>query len=244
MGMLDRYKKKGGFVQILNLVETSSSQKQEQFLALIKAENPAWDEAIRQRMLSLQKIFSWDHDILIEIYSRTHTLTVAAAIFDFTPEHLEQVLSCLQPLQKRKITDKMSEIKPTPGERLSSQMKLISEVRGMIQQGLIKIDKMDPLLIIPENIDDLLSQKPSVKNHHTENSTKDALDKIKNLEKSLHVEQGYTAETSAHNVSSLEIKKELLQYQKLIEELQSEIQYLRTENDSLNERLSQIRKIA
>lgn len=38
MGMLDRYKKKGGFNQLLQLLETSPSAKREQFLSLIGGE--------------------------------------------------------------------------------------------------------------------------------------------------------------------------------------------------------------
>lgn len=60
MGMLDRYKKKGGFVQLLQLIETSPSKKQEQFLGLIAEESPAWEDTLRKKILTIDKVYSWD----------------------------------------------------------------------------------------------------------------------------------------------------------------------------------------
>ena len=41
MSMIDRYKKKGGFLQLLNLLETTGGEKREKFLKMIAEENPA-----------------------------------------------------------------------------------------------------------------------------------------------------------------------------------------------------------
>ena len=44
--MIDRYKKKGGFIQLLNLLETSSKAKQDQFLGLISQESKIWESEL------------------------------------------------------------------------------------------------------------------------------------------------------------------------------------------------------
>lgn len=79
MGMLDRYKKKGGFTQLLQLIETSGKAKQEQFLAIVAQESPAWETEIRKKTLTLDKVMTWNPTYLSEIFSRIQILTLASA---------------------------------------------------------------------------------------------------------------------------------------------------------------------
>jgi hypothetical protein len=55
MGMLDRYKKKSGFVQLLTLIETSSKQKQDQFLSLIGQEDSCLGECTEIKLLTIER---------------------------------------------------------------------------------------------------------------------------------------------------------------------------------------------
>lgn len=66
--MLDRYKKKGGFHQLLQLLETSPSAKREQFLTLIGGENPVWEDALRRRVLTITRVYGWESQYLAEIF--------------------------------------------------------------------------------------------------------------------------------------------------------------------------------
>ena len=72
----------------------------------------------------------------------------------------DNILNTLGPIGKRKIMDQMSEIKPNPGEKVACQFRIVSEVRNMIQQGYIKLEKVDPNLAIDENIEDKLASTP------------------------------------------------------------------------------------
>jgi flagellar motor switch protein FliG len=80
MGMLDRYKKKGGFFQLLQLLETSPTTKREQFLTLIAGESPVWEEALRKRILTITRVYSWEGQYLVEIFTRVHPTTLAYAL--------------------------------------------------------------------------------------------------------------------------------------------------------------------
>lgn len=161
MGMLDRYKKKGGFIQLLTLIETSGKQKQEQFLGLIQQENPVWEETIRQKTLTFDKILSWDTSYLREIFSRLQPLTLATALSGMSPEKTEIVLSCMSVTDKRKIQQVLDESKPTPAEVGTCIQRIITETRGFINGGIIKIEKIDPSLVVPENIEELLATQAS-----------------------------------------------------------------------------------
>lgn len=158
MGMLDRYKKKGGFIQLLQLIETSSKQKQEQFLGIVAQESPVWEAEIRRKTLSLEKILKWNATYLAEIFSRIQTLTLASAFHGTDQEKVDIVFKAITASEQRKFQMTLQEINPTPAEKATSQMKILSETRAMIAQNIIKLDKVDPDMMIPENIEERLSE--------------------------------------------------------------------------------------
>lgn len=155
--MLDRYKKKNGFIQLLTLIETSGNQKKEQFLTLIGQESKSWEEGVRRYMLSMDRILGWDTQYRAEIFSRVQPLTLATVLHDMTPEKIESMLSCMSISDKRKIIGMIGERNPTPAEKSTCVMKMISEVRAFSMGGVIKLEKTDPEMAIPENIEELLN---------------------------------------------------------------------------------------
>ena len=68
MSMLSRYKRAGGFVQLLSLIETSGPSKREKFLEIIRGESSSWGEAIERHSLSIDRIFSWPDEVITEIF--------------------------------------------------------------------------------------------------------------------------------------------------------------------------------
>lgn len=158
MGMLDRYKKKGGFVQLLNLIETSGKQKQDQFLGLIAQESKAWEEGIKKYMLNFDRIMNWEPQYRAEILSRVQPMTVATALHGSDPAKLQTIISCLGTSDQRKIMQAMSERTPTPAEKSTCIVKILTETRGFTKDGTIQLAKADPDLAVPENIEELLAQ--------------------------------------------------------------------------------------
>ena len=158
MPMLDRYKKKGGFNQLLQLIETSGKTKQEQFLALIAQESPVWEETLRKKWITLDKVLSWSPVYLAEIFSRIQILTLASAFHGYPEDKLAIILEAVSATEQRKFQMTLQEINPNPAEKATSQMKILSETRGLIAKGIIKLDKLDPELVIPENIEEKLSE--------------------------------------------------------------------------------------
>lgn len=232
MGMLDRYKKKGGFFQLLQLLETSPSAKREQFLGLIAAESPAWEEALRARILTVNRIYDWDPQYLAEIFSRIPTQTAGYALHGSPQEHIDKVLSGLPSISKRKITDVIAEVNPTIPEKSTCLARILTEVRGYIAQGIIRLEKVDPDLHIPENIEEMLSHSyvgaPSM--------NYDATQKEGTLSGvSTAAEEGNTDPGIQHENEFLKRK---------VNHLSSEVNALKHENSVLKDKLSQIKKIA
>lgn len=156
--MLDRYKKKGGFVQLLQLIETSSKTKQEQFLALIAQESPIWEETLRKKWITIDKIFNWNPVYLSEIFSRIQILTLASAFQGYSDDKLAIIFNAISATDLRKFQMTLQEINPNPAEKITSQMKILSETRALIAKGIIKLEKLDQDLIIPENIEEKLAE--------------------------------------------------------------------------------------
>lgn len=156
--MLDRYKKKGGFVQLLQLIETSNKAKQEQFLVLIAQESPIWEETLRKKWITIDKILNWNPVYLSEIFSRIQILTLASAFQGFSDDKLAIVLKAISATDLRKFQMTLQEINPNPAEKATSQMKILSETRALIAKGIIKLEKLDQELMIPENIEEKLAE--------------------------------------------------------------------------------------
>ncbi len=103
MAMLTRYQKSGGFIQILQLIETCGKQKQENFLQMIEKEDPRWATAIKDKMLTIEKIFSWENAVLNEVAGRLQELTLATAMHGLKPEENARLLSTYTHSQRRNI---------------------------------------------------------------------------------------------------------------------------------------------
>lgn len=86
MGMIDRYKKKGGFIQLVNLIETTGADKKEKFLKMIADENPTWEAAIKQKMLTMDRMSNWNQSFLMEFMPQVPAMAVACAIYNLSDE--------------------------------------------------------------------------------------------------------------------------------------------------------------
>ncbi len=244
MGMLDRYKKKGGFVQLLNLLETSSKTKQDQFLNLIHQENPHWEEALKKRILNIEKVMSWDKETLSEIITRVQPLTLTVALRHFSEEKRDTILNALSQSEKRKIQNLVSETNPNPAEIATCISKIISEVRTLIQQGIVKLEKVDPEISIPENIEEQLNQKSQLNfiNYDTTPAAESKKESAENGETTLDF-SGFDKKKVEEKADSGS-KDELEFLKRKVNTLVQENSHLKQELAVLRNKLEQIKKIA
>jgi hypothetical protein len=252
MGMLDRYKKKGGFIQLLQLIETSGKSKQDQFLGLIAQESPAWESEIRKKMITLDKVLQWNSIYLSEIFSRLHPLTLASAFHGFPDEKVNLVLKAISTTDLRKFQMTMQEINPNPAEKVTSQMKILSETRALISQGILKLDKINPELIINDSIEEKLNDSSFTSstvsgcekvNENLNHSTTNA-----NLRNEIKSEENESKKKELNFESKVNIgetSKEDIQFlRKKINQLVNENNVLKHEISVLRNKLDQIKKIA
>lgn len=164
MSMLARYYKQGGFQQLLLLVEGCVPKKQEQLLGILQTENINWYNAIKAKILTLDRVFTWNDEILAEIASRIKPLTLAVALHGLSEERWARLSKTLSQVQKRAILEMKELQKPTPIEVASAYAKIVEEVRGIFAQGILKMEKVDLELVVPRDIEEQLKNKASNSN--------------------------------------------------------------------------------
>lgn len=224
MSMIERYKKKGGFVQLLTLIETSGKEKQEKFLKLIADESPDWEFEIRRKMLTLDKVAGWSASQLMEITPKipaTHLIMIAGGL---KAEKLANFLSALPFREKKIVEDSLKEKTPSPSEISTGVVKLFAEIRKMAQDGTLKFERIDPVLAIPDNIEE-------------------SLDGGGLRLAPMPAEKEVSASPPPAGVPP-SLAEELSQLRRKVVQLSAENQRLQTDNKAMRDKLEQIKKIA
>lgn len=156
MAMVDRYKKNGGFVQLLKVIETCPTKKKQQFMEIIKNETPNWAEAILDKMITFERLTSWNGEVLMEIVSRVSYLPLVTSLKNLNDLDYRRFLDKLSFQVQRKIETTYQEITPSGAEISSSIFKVIGETRDLLVSGVLNADKFDKTLLIPDGIENTL----------------------------------------------------------------------------------------
>lgn len=232
MSMISRYKRPGGFVQLLSLIETSSQAKKDRFLEIIRNESAAWAEAIEKHSLSLERIFSWSDDTVVEVFKTLPLRNMACALKGISDDNRQRVMNYMSHSEKRKIEDEMGSLNSNPEEFNGTLIKLLELARKMISDGQIRLEKVDPELEIPEDMEERLQKQGGAAGQSPKSTFEER--------KSEHVQEAISKTQGANSVNSPEV----LNLQRIAQALTKENKVLKDENKVLKEKLEQIRKIA
>lgn len=238
MGMIDRYKKSGGFYQLLELIETCGPTKQEKLLSLVTQEAPNWGEALKAKMLSMERILLWPEQALAEIFVNIQDLTLSTALHGFSEADKEKVFKYFGHLHKRRIEGLIDEKQPKEAEVSAAYTKIIEEVRQRLKDGTIRAEEIDPSLSIENGIEEQLAKGAILSLHvapdiETELEDEDVL--YPSSER--RVANPASAGPPDQGAEVISIKKKLVV-------LRQEKAQLQEENRILKDKLEQIRKIA
>jgi hypothetical protein len=250
MGMLDRYRKPGGFFQLLSLIETCGPAKQEKFLEIIRAEDARWADAVRVKMLDMNRIYSWSDETLAEIIGTLQDLTLAIALHAAPNPIKAKINAMLTHGRRRKIDDLYGSNNPSAGELAATHLKIIETVRKMAHDGFIRFEKIDPSLHLDEKTEDALIKPPGPVSLSvsTAPSTSSSDFKIEyetpnGGNESVPVE-AETKEGGKGNEASTAQTAELSMLRKKLTELSKEVAVLRHELSIARTKLDQIKRIA
>lgn len=148
MSLLFRYRKQvNGFEQLVHLVESSTPPKQEKFLKLIDAEDSHWGEILRLKMLSLERVFSWEHETLSFVLRSFTGRQLALLLYENKSEYLTTAKELLNELQKEELEFWLANVDFGKSEQVAMVCIFIEKVREMITDEKIHLPSVDPSLI-------------------------------------------------------------------------------------------------
>lgn len=235
MGLLDRYRKSGGFAQLLSLIESFAPAKQEKFLSLIEEENPHWSKALKEKLLTMDRIMSWPADALAEIVPQVNPKNLGIALHGFKPEQIEKLYSGLGHSERRKIEGEYELVKPSSGEIAATHFKMVDTVRQMVARGELRIEKYDPGLIIDEKFESQILQWSHYVKGDGSSEAADPAEEVTTPVIELKTES---------RADQSKMASELKSAQTLLLNIQKENKALKAEVKVLKDKLEQIRKIA
>lgn len=253
MAMLDRYKKTGGFNQLLILLETCGSAKQQKFLEIIRQEDARWADALTAKMIDLTRFLTWSDSAIAEVTGAMMEINVAAIISTMDEAQQTRLMGTLPHIKRRKVQDLLMAQKPSPGEIASSTNKLFETIRRLSQEGVLRMDKVDPPLFIDADIEDRLKQGKDIAGVPTaaESLAKAvaSLPAVDNGPETRHLRIVNSIDTNElQNVADTKTAKshdnEVLLLKRKIQLLQNENISLRQELAIVTSKLDQIRKLS
>jgi len=159
MSSLKRYKKSGGFIQLLSLIEGFAPQKKEKFLEMIHAESPVWAEALREKCLSVERIFGWPSEVLIEVFKQLPLKNQALVLHGSSEENKKKVGAYLSVSDQRRIGETVAETIPRPEDVSAAMLKMIELARRLLLDKFLHPEKFDASLTILEGIENHLEEK-------------------------------------------------------------------------------------
>lgn len=156
--MLDRYKKTGGFVQLVSLLETCGAQKREKFLEIIRKEDPRWARILEAKLIDLNRILSWNDAALAEVTGAMQEINVVALCTTLDEVQRNRMIATISHQNRLRFDELLANARPSQGEVATSVNKLIEVVRRLVADGVLRLDKIDMRLHIDSDIEERLAQ--------------------------------------------------------------------------------------
>ena len=152
MSMLNRFRKQGGFQQLLALIETCDPDKQKNLLHLVGTEDPGWAHLVKVKALNLDRILSWPQEIILEIAPHVPDKILATLCVKLNMETQSKLLVAVPNLKGRELRELSTALKPTAAEYHAAVVMLIKTVRDLETRGKIRFVTFDPSLVVDQKI--------------------------------------------------------------------------------------------
>ena len=151
MSILSRYKKPGGFRQLLQLVETSQPTKQAKLIEVIKKEDPHWAKLIIEKKISPDMVLAWPPEHLATVFEYMTERHCASLLKAMDEEQLLIYFDLFKPEKTKSLRnqiDDIDEIKST--DTVNAHNNLLETVRFLDEEKKIILRFIDPNLDLSE----------------------------------------------------------------------------------------------
>lgn len=159
MSMLSRFRKPGGFLQLLTLIETCEPAKQKSLLHMVSTEDPGWAHLVKIKALTFERVLTWPENVLEEITPHLSDLILANAYCmakkasaGKNDQLHEKWIRTLPSIKAKEILNLAQSLKPEATEEFSTSIKVIQTVRELEAKGHIQFSAFDPTLEVDKRI--------------------------------------------------------------------------------------------
>lgn len=142
MSMLARYKKGGGIIELVKMIEDSPESKRAALLNMIRTEDAEFAAKVEARLFSYDMIKTLSESIVAEIFASSPVKFVALALTGETDtKFLALVEKCLAANFSEFKSEKelIAAQPPTPAQVDAARKKIVSETRKLEAEGKIKL---------------------------------------------------------------------------------------------------------
>lgn len=157
MSMLSRFRKPGGFQQLLVLMETCDENKKKSLMLLLSSEDPGWAHLVKIKSLTFERVLSWPVNVLMEItpHLSDRILMTAYQIVQAHPQlkgSEEKWLRALPSLKAREISSLAESTSINVGEQHAAKVKIIQTVRELEAKGQLRFANFDASLEVDSRV--------------------------------------------------------------------------------------------
>lgn len=147
MSVLARYRKPGGFRQLLLLIETSQPVKQEKLLEVVAKEDPDWAELLRQKKIDAEMILSWDPSHLVVVFEHMNERHCAAIFKHIGVELIKDYSNLFREEKYRDLKNEVDDGRdPTDAEVRAAHNHMIETVRYLDEEKKLNLRFINPEL--------------------------------------------------------------------------------------------------
>jgi hypothetical protein len=145
--MLARYKKGGGIIELVKLIEDSGEPKRSQLLNMIRTEDPEFAQRVEARVFTYEGFKKLPEGVMAEIISSVPVKFLVMALTGETPEFITFCEKCLGKMynEYKQEKDNFAANPANPNQIEAARRKILSEARKVEAGGRIKL--IDPSLI-------------------------------------------------------------------------------------------------
>ncbi len=151
MSILARYKKPGGFRQLIRLIETSQPVKQDKLIEVVANEDPRWADLIREKKITVEMVLSWNDEFLVTIFEAMNTQHCAVVLKNIDNSYHKKFINIFKPEKYREINELvLNGDDPTGPQIMGAHFHLLETVRFLDEERKIILSQIDPKLDISD----------------------------------------------------------------------------------------------
>lgn len=141
MSMLARYRKAGGIMELVKLMEDSAETKRKTLMDMVRSEDADFARQVEARFLPFERLRTLPEAVQAEIYAVTPPKFVALSLVGDAPDYVKFVEKCLgKNFNDYKVEkENLLATPPNPGQIETARRKIIAELRKLEAAGAIRI---------------------------------------------------------------------------------------------------------